>query len=251
MASLATLATALAAPLTLAAFVGIGGLCCRLLGRPRLAKITLSVACAIAWLAATAPVAEMLIAPLEARYVPAPPGGALPVVGTLVVLGSAYRPRADIPITAALDEDGLVRITEALRLARRLDRPRLILSGGAPSGRIAAARGYLLFAKEFGFPDGSMVVLERPLDTAEEATAVAEVLGREPFLLVTSAYHMPRALFLMRRAGLNPIAAPTGQRAGSGPHGWRGLLPTSANLRGSERALHEYLALAALRLGLE
>ena len=32
--------------------------------------------------------------------------------------------------------------------------------------------------------------------------------GDEPFLLVTSAFHIPRAIFFLRKIGLNPIAAP-------------------------------------------
>ena len=76
-------------------------------------------------------------------------------------------------------------------------------------------------------------------------------LGGAPFVLVTSAYHMPRAVRLMQRAGQHPIPAPTGQRVGAFP--WRGFhrwLPTSAGLRDTELALHEYLGLAALTLGI-
>ena len=248
---LATLVTALAGPLTLAVVIGVCGLCLYLLRRPRSGKIALLLAVAIAWLAASAPVAELLLAPLEGQYAPAVPAVVTPAINTVVVLGSAYRPRAGIPITAALDEDGLIRITEGLRIARSLDHPRLVLSGGAPPGRIAAAQGYAMFARAFGFPETSTVVLDRSLNTAQEAEAVAQVLGREPFLLVTSAYHMPRAMLLMRRAGLTPVAAPTGQRVGLAANGWRGMLPTSGSLRSSERALHEYTALAALRLGLQ
>ena len=55
-------------------------------------------------------------------------------------------------------------------------------------------------------------VLGTPLDTAQEARAIAALIGRAPFILVTSAYHMPRAMRLMLQAGLDPIPAPTGQR---------------------------------------
>jgi uncharacterized SAM-binding protein YcdF (DUF218 family) len=96
-----------------------------------------------------------------------------------------------------------------------------------------------------------VVVLDEPLDTAAEARAVAKLLGGEGFVLVTSAYHMPRAMLLMRRAGLDPSPAPTGQRVGAGRDGWRAMLPNAASLGLSERALHEYFALAALRLGLQ
>ena len=77
-------------------------------------------------------------------------------------------------------------------------------------------------------------------------------VGGAPFLLVTSAYHMPRAMLLMRRAGAAPIAAPAGQRAyGTGAVAWRDFVPGSRGLRDTERALHEYAGLAAIASGLE
>jgi uncharacterized SAM-binding protein YcdF (DUF218 family) len=102
-------------------------------------------------------------------------------------------------------------------------------------------------ARELGVEDASMTVLDKPLDTAAEAQAVAALLGDAPFILVTSAYHMPRAVRLMRRAGARPISAPTDQRAGDPiAHYWSYFLPSSAGLRRTEFALHEYLGLAAL-----
>jgi uncharacterized SAM-binding protein YcdF (DUF218 family) len=62
---------------------------------------------------------------------------------------------------------------------------------------------------------------------------------------------MPRAVRLMQRAGQHPIPAATAQRVGGSPgrglHRW---LPTSAGMRDTEIALHEYLGLAALALGI-
>jgi uncharacterized SAM-binding protein YcdF (DUF218 family) len=71
-----------------------------------------------------------------------------------------------------------------------------------------------------------------------------------PFLMVTSAYHMPRAMRLMERKGAHPIPAPTGQRVNeSARAGWRSLLPTADGLRKTDRALHEYLGFAAIAAG--
>ena len=62
---------------------------------------------------------------------------------------------------------------------------------------------------------------------------------------------MPRAVRLMERAGARPIPAPTDQKvAESGLH-WLDFLPTSAALRDSEEALHEYIGLAAVAAGLD
>jgi uncharacterized SAM-binding protein YcdF (DUF218 family) len=139
---------------------------------------------------------------------------------------------------------------EGVSLVRRLNAARLVVSGGAPSGQSTSAQGYAEMARELGVPEGSLILFDTPLDTAAEARSVAAVVAATPFILVTSAYHMPRAMLEMRHAGLAPIAAPTGQLVGGSNgadlHAW---LPSSNALRKVERALHEYVGLAVLGMG--
>ena len=116
---------------------------------------------------------------------------------------------------------------------------------------LPGALGYAELARELGVDNASLIVLQWPLDTGAEAHAVAALLKGAPFLLVTSAYHMRRAVRLMQGAGQHPVPAPTGQRVGSSPgmalHRW---LPSSVGMRDTEIALHEYLGLAALAIGI-
>jgi uncharacterized SAM-binding protein YcdF (DUF218 family) len=223
----------------------------RSLGRRRGALWLLFCALGVLYIGSLLSVGEALLAPLEGQYPPLRDDAPLQNVSAIVVLGSAYTPHDSVPVTAALDADGLARIVEGLRLARRLPGVRLVVSGGAPPGHTPGALGYAKLARDFGVPDASLVVLNSPLDTGAEARAVQSLLAGAPFLLVTSAYHMPRAVRLMQRAGQHPIPAPTGQRVGAWPamvlHRW---LPTSAGMRDTEIALHEYLGIAALAMGI-
>jgi uncharacterized SAM-binding protein YcdF (DUF218 family) len=99
--------------------------------------------------------------------------------------------------------------------------------------------------------DQSFLMLDRALDTEEEAHEIFMLLHEEPFVLVTSASHMPRAMLHLERAGAHPIPAPTGQSAGDASLvSWRAWLPSAAALRKSERAVHEYLGLLAAAMGL-
>ena len=109
--------------------------------------------------------------------------------------------------------------------------------------------GYARLAADLGIDPAAIVVMDRAVDTEQEAREVAALLGQTPFVLVTSAYHMPRAMRLMRRAGTHPIPAPTGQilRAQHAAERF-GLIPGSRGLRKTETALHEYLGLAAIGL---
>jgi uncharacterized SAM-binding protein YcdF (DUF218 family) len=77
----------------------------------------------------------------------------------------------------------------------------LVVSGGAPLGSTPSAIGYARLARELGVDDSSIVVLDKAPDTAAEARDIASTLGPTEFVLVTSAYHMPRAMKLMLRAG--------------------------------------------------
>ncbi len=120
----------------------------------------------------------------------------------VVVLGGGYTPHDGVPVTAALDEDGLVRITEGIRLVRRLKNAHLVVSGGAPPGHMPPALGYALLARDLGVDTSSLIVLDNSRDTAAEAKTVFSLLGSKPFLMVTSAYHMPRAMSLMEKKEL-------------------------------------------------
>jgi uncharacterized SAM-binding protein YcdF (DUF218 family) len=237
---------ALLSPLTLALVVAGLAVLCRRRQWSRLARGLAIAAVAIAYLGSTSLIGDLLLLPLESRYAPLRQEPLPENVGFVIALGSGYDPRGDFPITAALDREGLTRIVEAVRLVRRLPASKLIASGGAPDGEPPPARGYARLARELGVEAASISVLDGGLDTAAEAGAIAGLIGGTPAILVTSAYHMPRAMREMRRAGVNVTAAPTGQLVHHlRPADWTAWLPNGSGLQKSERALHEYAGLMA------
>jgi len=251
MYSVKQLIGALVSPVAVAFLFVMASLIFMAFRRRVISRYLLVCAALVGYFGSTSFVGDMLVGPLERQYPPLRQDQPLTAVGYIVVLGSGYTPHDGIPITAALDGDGLTRVVEGVRLARLVGPVRLVLSGGAPVGHLPPALGYAELARGLGMPDTSLVVLSESLDTAGEAQTVARLLGRAPFILVTSAYHMPRAMRLMQRAGTSPIPAPTGQRAGAPNHPWYGLLPGPGGLETTQRALHEYLGLAALGVNLE
>jgi uncharacterized SAM-binding protein YcdF (DUF218 family) len=236
-------------PLQLALLVALVALAIRWSGRRRAAAYLWAFAAALAYVGSLPAVGDVLLGALERQYAPLQLDETKGV-SHIVVLGSLYAPRAAIPISGALDADGLARIVEGVRLGRQIGSATMILSGGASGPDAApAAQGYRELAVELGLPSTSMVLLDSPLDTQSEARQVVGLLGQRPFILVTSAYHMPRAMLLMQRAGARPIAAPAGHRVRNISPGWRMLLPSASGLQKSELALHEYFGLLAARLG--
>jgi uncharacterized SAM-binding protein YcdF (DUF218 family) len=238
---------ALLSPLALSLLIAAVALICWRLKRLRLARTLFIAAAAIIYVGSFPIVGDALLGPLEHRYPPLRQDEPPPAADYVVVLGAGYLPHDDVPVTAALNEDGLARVVEAVRIALRLNGARLVVSGGAPAGQIPTAIGYAELARGLGISQGSLVLLDTPLDTRAEARAVAALVGRAPFILVTSAYHMPRAMLELQRAGVQPIPAPTGQLVLGSHIGDLGAwLPNSGALRKVERALHEYVGLMLL-----
>jgi uncharacterized SAM-binding protein YcdF (DUF218 family) len=228
------------------------GLLLRVWGRRRSGASLITAGAMVALAAATGPIADALLRPLETRYQAIADAALLrPAPRFVVVLGSGYRPRAGLPITAELDAVGVVRLAEGVRLLRELPGAQLVLSGGPLRSEPPIAQGYARAAAALGVPTEAILVIDTPRDTVEEIAAIRARVGVAPVLLVTSAAHMPRAMAYAARAGLRAVAAPTGNLADpESPVGSWVTLPTGAALRRTETALHEYLGLLALELGM-
>ncbi|HEY2682917.1 MAG TPA: ElyC/SanA/YdcF family protein [Steroidobacteraceae bacterium] len=216
--------------------------------RRRLGIGFLVAAAIIVFFGSTTLIGNALLGPLERSYPPLASDQAANVK-YIVVLGSGYEPEDGVPVTGALDADGLARIVEGVRLLRERPDATLMVSGGAPPGRVPAALGYARLAEQLGITQERIVILDSPRDTAEEARRISSLLASKPFILVTSAFHMPRAMRLMRRAGLNAIPASTANLVHPhSPSDRFGLIPSSRGLHRTEIALHEYVGIVAIAL---
>jgi uncharacterized SAM-binding protein YcdF (DUF218 family) len=240
----------LSAPLILLAILIVVGVLLLKLQRRRSATLVLVLAAVFGYLSTTGLMAKVMLPPLERGY-PVLDDTSLPAAKFVVVLGSAYSPLEGFSAASAMDHDGLVRIVEAVRLLRKLHGARLVLPG-AVRGEETPAIGYALLARDLGVEESAIVLIQKRLrtpDTASEARQVAEYLGAEPFLLITSADHMHRSVALLRRAGARPIPAPV-TRPNTG-FAASDLLPRAHGLRATELAIHEYIGLAAIAVGLD
>jgi len=78
-----------------------------------------------------------------------------------------------------------------------------------------------------------------------------KIVGPDPFLLVTSAAHMPRSMALFRKQGMNPIPAPTGHQVKERQRGEispGSFFPGIGELEKAEMAVYEYLGLAWVKI---
>ena len=129
---------------------------------------------------------------------------------------------------------------EALRLYHNINNVKIITSGYPGGRKIAEAIRTANILQELGIPRKDIIIHAKPKDTKEEAIKTKELLGEKPFILVTSAYHMTRAIAIFKKEGLNPIAAPTDIKAKQTRYF---SIPAGHNIKKTEVALHEYFGI--------
>lgn len=139
----------------------------------------------------------------------------------------------------ALGGDSRGRSYEVLRLYQQNKKLKIVASG-YKSKRNGGAEYTANLLIESGVNPASIITKPEPRDTKEEVLMMKEIAGDKPFILVTAAYHMPRAIALFKKAGLNPIAAPT--RFSDAPIDFTEMMSISS-MQHVNVALHEYIGM--------
>jgi uncharacterized SAM-binding protein YcdF (DUF218 family) len=159
----------------------------------------------------TPAVAGFLIASLENRTVALAPDPAKPAAGAIVILGSGLSTDAQEYGGDTLNERTLIRTRYGAVLARHYALPVLVTGGRLPNTeRSEAEIMATVLNQEFGVK--ARWQEEASMDTAENAAYSARILkaaGISRVVLVTHAFHMPRAQRLFEQAGLEVVPAPT------------------------------------------
>jgi uncharacterized SAM-binding protein YcdF (DUF218 family) len=227
---------------------GLGLLLLATTRRQRLGRSLMAGGLLLLLALSTAPVADRLLAPLEDRYPPLDPARARGVE-YIVVLGSGHTSDERLPPTSQIDGAALARLVEAIRLQRSLPGSRLLLSGGAVYDPVPNAEVMAHTARAIGVSAKHIFLEAQSRDTEEEAHLVMEIVAGRPFVLVTSASHLPRAMALFEHLGMAPLPAPAHhlvKKAATPSPG--DYFPRGRHLRKSEMAVHEYLGLLWARL---
>ena len=155
-------------------------------------------------------------------------------------------PPANIPYIVFIGGDLERRGWELLRLHKLLPKATVVTSGyEGPFYESEAVRNRRIFA-EAGIDPHQIITLPTPKDTIEEAKAIKKLLGNKPFILVTAASHMPRAMMIFAHEGLHPLPAPADFTRKTK---WFWLkYPSTTHLNHTARAFHEYIGILWLKL---
>ena len=221
--------------------------------RTRLRNTLIIISLAILWLSSTSGVANGLAKSLEWQYLPLKD---VPTADVIVVLGGgtepAIYPRSSVEINSAGD-----RVLYAAQLYKQGKAGHLLLSGAEidwlSDSTSSPAQDMATILKSIGVPEDALWLETRSLNTYENALYAKQFLqekGIHKILLVTSAMHMPRAVAVFQKQGLEVIPAPVDYSVTqvNGPtdvtdwvNQFLGLLPSAGNLSTTTNALKEYL----------
>ena len=239
----------IASPINLLLFAALIGVLLCYGRRARSGRGLALAAILILVVAATLPLGVLLIAPLEDRF-PLPPPDLPPPEG-IIVLGGAIDDHERGP---AGD-----RIRRGRRTADRGRGSGQALSAGAGRlyGGTASFTGAIStealqarkLMSQMGIAPERVTIEDKSRNTDENARFTAAIVHPQPsqrWIIVTSAFHMPRSMGIFEKAGFHPIAYPVAFRTrGHWPDDLRLTFEPTRNLRIFEIAMHEWIGLAA------
>ena len=193
------------------------------------------------------PVGNVLIIPLEDRFPPwdesrGPPDG-------IVVLGGTITPDVSVVRHNVAIDEAAERITVTVALARHYPNARIIFSGGN-GGLVYRDGAEAAFAvrifEELGIPHERVTAEEQSRNTIENAVfskLLAMPQAGERWLLVTSAFHMPRAMGTFRQAGFPVEAYPVDWRTRGAEDLLRPFPTLAYGFRRTDIAVREWVGL--------
>jgi uncharacterized SAM-binding protein YcdF (DUF218 family) len=112
------------------------------------------------------------------------------------------------PPSSQLGYSTVDRLVEGLRLYHAIPGATLYVSSA--QGELLQTIGDMMqeFLVDRGVPGEDIKILRTGTNTAGEADVARAYFGERPFILVTSALHMPRAMMLFNNRDMQPIPAP-------------------------------------------
>jgi uncharacterized SAM-binding protein YcdF (DUF218 family) len=202
-------------------------------------------------IAGLSPLGNVLMIPLEQRFPACDVSRGAP--DGIIVLGGAITPEVSAFRDAVALNEAAERITIAAELARHYPNVRIVFSGGSNAllfDRAIEAPFAVRELEALGVAHDRIIAEEQSRNTIENAVysrLVAQPKPGERWLLITSAFHMPRAMAAFRAAGFAVQACPVDWRTRGSLDAGRFFGSLSEGLARTDVAVHEWVGLAAYR----
>jgi uncharacterized SAM-binding protein YcdF (DUF218 family) len=218
--------------------------------RQKAGRMLVSLGTLLLFLFSLEPITHFFVGTLEYRYPPVLSAGSVgQEVRWIVVLDSGHVSDPRLPLPSQLEGPTLASLVEGIRLYRQLPVATLVLSGGTVFNRTPSAEVMASVAHMLGVPPDDVIVDAESRETEETAKNTYALVNTEPFFLVTSASHMPRAVAMFTQLGMHPLPAPAAYLAKRSSV-WRpdAFHPSAFNLIEVQRSFYEYIGMTWLTL---
>ncbi len=196
------------------------------------------------------PGGNILVLPLEERFQTRQAAVPQEKISGIILLGGFE----DGPVTVARGglalNEAAERLTETLRLARALPDAKVIFTGGSGAlfGGPDAGAAVQQFFVDAGIAADRIIVEKASRTTYENATLTKVLVNptaKDRWLLVTSAYHMPRSVGVFRKVGFDVVPYPVDFRTTGWEGAFRPFDSIAAGLQRTDLAAKEWIGLVA------
>jgi uncharacterized SAM-binding protein YcdF (DUF218 family) len=216
----------------------------------RIAKISLLL-CSLVLVICSSPLPTRLYSQHEKTYQAIPVADS-PLADAIVLLGG----EVGIPLPPRVESQlGGNRTLHAFRLYRAKKAPLIIVTGGNkfPQAGVKSESYYTVkILESWGVPESRIILEPNSRNTHQNAVQVKTILkarGIDRILLVTSAFHMPRAIETFQHVGLDAVPSPSAYSvAAYARPAFLEWWPTLGNLSRSQAVVKEYLGIIVYRL---
>lgn len=216
--------------------------------RQKLAKVMTLISFLLLFSFSLLPSAHYLSKSLEKQYPPLLV--AEQSLDYILLLGSSGIHDQSLPITGQLSFTALSRFSEVLRLYYANPEAKIVLSGSGFGDTQSHAQLLQTLATTYAIPEEKIIRLDNTLDTDQEALQMSALIMGKKAALVTSATHMPRAMWLFKKYNQQPLPAPAMYFAKESQNALPSYayIPSAYQLYKSQVAFHEYLGQAQNKL---
>lgn len=196
------------------------------------------------------PVGKLVLAPLENRF-PSLSRHQPAHVDGIIILGGGEQPGASDARQQVILTDRSERLITGAMLAIHYPTAKIIHTGGTgdPSVMLESDVARQFFTS-LGLTGCRFIYEDKSVNTYENAIrtmAIARPKTGETWLLVTSAFHMPRAVGAFRQAGWRITPYPVDYMT-TGADLLQGSANTAQRLEELDLGIHEWVGLAAYKL---
>lgn len=195
-------------PTSIIFFIFLFGTLTLFLNKTKISKFIFALGIIIFGALSFDPIAEIPLNYFEKKYTSFKLKNLDKKVKYIVVLAGGFSPNKNHHMSSNLSSRTLTRLVEGVAIYNSIPNTKLIVTGKGWA-KTTEAEAMSELATQLGVPKIDIITESESENTFEHSIKLKPIIKDDPFILVTSALHMDRAMGIFIKAGYNPIPAPS------------------------------------------